>query len=284
MSELQLLPATGASTYRPAEGMPPALFLPDGTDGVVSTELTRGPWAHRVMHGGPICGALGRTVELGLGRQDLVCTRFTVDILSGIPVEPLRCSHEVRKAGKRTALVDGFLEHEGRLVARATSQWLAPGPADQGGPIELPPVPGDRDDPGAHPDMTYPRPGFNADAIDLRVVEGSTEEPGPGRIWIRLAHPLVEGESTTTFQRLTTLCDLGAAVGWEPSDSDAHYINTDVTLQLVRRPQGEWFFFESSVVHGADGVACCRSTISDVGGVLGWIMQSQMQAPPEIRF
>lgn len=236
------------------------------------------------MHGGPITGLLGWAVETELGRSDLVCTRLTVDILSGIPVEELEVTAQVLKAGKRTGLVDATISHGGRMVARASSQWLFGEPGEGARPEGLPPIPGDREDPAAHADMDYPRPGFNADAVDLRVLEGSTEEPGPGRIWVRLDHALMADEETTPFQRIATLSDLGAAVGWESTPSGANFINTDVTLQLVRRPRGEWFLFESGVAHGVDGVACCRTVLSDERGILGWVMQSQVEAPPEISF
>lgn len=272
------------STYVPADDMPPAMFSPTDRPGVVvANELTRGPWAHRVMHGGPICGLLGWVVETTLDRSDLVCTRLTVDILSGIPVEELEVEGEIRKAGGRTALVDGYIRHGGRTVARATSQWLAARPGEPS-PAPAPDIPPVRADPDAHPDFDYPRPGFNADGIDLRIIEGSTEEPGPGRIWIRLDHPLMEGEQATNFQQMATMCDLGAAVGWEESATGATFINTDVTLQLLRRPTSEWVLFESGITMGSDGVACCRTTLSDPYGPLGWVLQSQVEAPPEITF
>jgi acyl-coenzyme A thioesterase PaaI-like protein len=290
MSALSPEPPTGRSTYRPPTELPAALFevtengVGDGGDLVTASELTRGPWAHRVMHGGPICGVLGWAVETALGRSDLVCTRLTVDILSGVEVDELTVTRTVHKAGSRTALVDASLVQGGRVVARASSQWLLGTPSADG-PVEgLPPIPGDRQDPAAHGDFEYPRPGFNADAVDLRVLEGSTEDAGPGRIWMRLDHRLVAGEDPTPFQQVATLSDLGAAVGWEPSPSGASLINTDVTLQLLRVPRGPWFLFESHIDHGDDGIACCRSVISDGLGVLGWVLQSQVEAPAAISF
>ena len=44
------------------------------------------------MHGGPICGLLAWAIENRLGRDDLVCSRLTVEILSGVPVEELETS------------------------------------------------------------------------------------------------------------------------------------------------------------------------------------------------
>jgi len=101
-------------------------------------------------------------------------------------------------------------------------------------------------------------------------------------MWIRLDHPLIEGEETSPLQTIATLSDLGAAVGWIESSDGGSFINTDVTLQLLRRPQGQWFLFDSCSEESSEGLACTRSTISDREGHLGWVLQSQMEAPPEI--
>ncbi len=262
---------------------PAALFLPiEG--GVKPTELTRGPWSHGVMHGGPICGLLAWAIEKRLDRDDLACTRLTVEILSGVPVENLMTSAEVVKNGKQTAVAEASISHEGKMLARATSQWLSQPQQLVVNEEEVPEIPLERADPGSHPDMEYPRPGFNADAVELRILSGSTEEPGPGRIWARLDHLLVAGESPSMFQQIATLSDLGAAVGWEHSDDDQPFINTDVTLQLLRPPQSEWILFESEAQRVSNNLACCRTTLMDPKGPLGWVLQSQMVAPDALQF
>ena len=280
--------------------MPPALFVSEPA-GVRATELTRGPWAHQVMHGGAICGLLGWAVEREQRRTgiDQVCSRLTVEILSGMPVATYEVTATTVKSGKRTALVDAEVRvapstspatgpsSRGRLVARATSQWLTPTipsaePAPDG--RSLPPIPAERADPGANPDIDYPRPGFNADAIDLRFVGGSTEEPGPGRTWLRLDHPLMAGEEPSPLAQVATLADLGAAIGWDYSPTGGAYINTDVTLQLLRVPQGEWLFFDAATIGTAQGLAGTHTEISDRLGLLGWVLQSQVEAPAEIGF
>ena len=269
------MPSLVPNTY------PAALFLPiEG--GVEPTELTRGPWSHGVMHGGPICGLLAWAIEKRLDRDDLAW--LTVEILSGVPVENLMTSAEVVKNGKQTAVAEASISHEGKMLARATSQWLVQPQQLVVNEEEVPEIPLERADPGSHPDMEYPRPGFNADAVELRILSGSTEEPGPGRIWARLDHLLVAGESPSMFQQIATLSDLGAAVGWEHSDDDQPFINTDVTLQLLRPPQSEWILFESEAQRVSNNLACCRTTLMDPKGPLGWVLQSQMVAPDALQF
>ncbi len=261
---------------------PPALFL-TSQEGVEATELTRGPWSHGVMHGGPICGLMSWGIERELAREDLMCSRYTVEILSGVPVDSLGISANVVKDGKRTAVVEASISHQGRVVARATSQWLSRPTEPSANQMPVPAIPLERADPGAHPDMEYPRPGFNADAVELRVVSGSTEESGPGLIWARLDHELIAGESTSKFQQVATLSDLGAAVGWEHADDEQAFINPDVTLQLLRLPISEWILFDSAVERSSPNLACCRTTLADEAGVIGWVLQSQMVAPEEIQ-
>ncbi|WP_420624351.1 thioesterase family protein [Candidatus Poriferisodalis sp.] len=290
--------ATADSRAAAPQGvMPPGLYVQE-PGGVRATELTRGPWALQVMHGGAICGLLGWAVEreqrsLGIAQ---VCSRLTVEILSGMPMASYEVTATTVKAGKRTALIDAEVRAappetgapgDGRLVARATSQWLTPtipsGELVSDGQA-LPPIPAERADPGANPDIDYPRPGFNADAVDLRFVGGSTEEPGPGRTWARLNHPLVAGEETSPLARIATLADLGAAVGWDYSPTGGAYINTDVTLQLLRPPAGEWIFFDAETLGTSQGLAGTHSVIFDQHGLLGWVLQSQVTAPAEIGF
>lgn len=258
------------------------------------------------MHGSGICGLLGWALETELvaavadatkaGRQlgGFVCSRMTVEMLSGVELADLSVTASVVKLGRRTALVEATFGLPGEAaLARATSQWLAPLASDVSGGAttsrtevpSLPPIPPERADPGAHSEISYPRPGFNADAVDLRYVEGSTETPGRGVTWMRLDVPLVAGEATSPFGLAATLSDFGAAVGWDFSPSGGALINTDVTLQLLRPPVGEWLLFESETVlpaGDAAAVSCNRSTVSDHHGTVGWVLQSQLEAPHEI--
>ena len=92
------------------------------------------------------------------------------------------------------------------------------------------------------------------------------------------------GEVTSPLVRVATLADLGAAVGWDFSPSGGAYINTDVTLQLLRVPAGEWFYFDAATVVAPQGLAGTHTAICDRHGLLGWVLQSQVEAPAEIGF
>lgn len=137
-------------------------------------------------------------------------------------------------------------------------------------------------DPGAHPELVYPRPGFNCDAVELRPIRGTTEDEGPGLIWVRLRHPVVAGDPTSPTLAMMALSDFGIAVGWQRSRSGADLINADVTLQLNRPPIGPWVLFASRVHHSPAGYAFCETVLGDDAGLFGRVLQSLLQAPPTL--
>lgn len=303
---------------------PRALFDADG-DVLHPTLLTRGPWAdHGFLHGSAVCGALGWATERMVPEPGLALARFTVEIRSMVPRRALHTTAVVVKAGRRSQVVEAALHHEGKLRARATSQWVAhhspahraparQAPAHEAAVHEAPaheapaahqpaahagglagpgeragPVPGvvarpeQTSNPGAHPDMVYPRPGFNCDAVELRPIRSTTEDEGPGLIWVRLRQPVVDGQETSPTLAMMTLSDFGIAVGWQRSPGGADFINADVTLQINRPPIGPWVLFASRVHASAAGYGFCETVLADDAGLLGRILQSLVEAPPTL--
>ncbi len=270
------------------------LFEADG-DTLHPTLLTRGPWAdHSFLHGSAVCGALGWATERRVPDPGLALARFTVEIRSMVPRHPLRTTAEVVKAGRRSQVVEAALHHDGKVLARATSQWVAHrAVADHtAGLVRLGERPGPRaavmarpdaaSDPGANPDMVYPRPGFNCDAVEVRPIRSTTEDEGPGLIWVRLRQPVVADQSTSPTLAMMTLADFGIAVGWQRSEAGADFINADVTLQLNRPPVGPWVLFASRVHASAAGYGFCESVLADDAGLFGRILQSLVEAPPTL--
>jgi hypothetical protein len=267
-----------------AAGDPSALFRRDGST-LHPTTLTRGPWDHGFLHGGAVCAAVGWALESVRPDPGLLCARMTVEIRSMVPLAPLETAAAVVKGGRRTQVLEATLAHAGRVLVRATSQWVAHDPAASV-PVParsaVPPRPDHPNDPGARIEMNYPRPGFNCDAVELRPIRGNTEDEGPGLVWVRLRHPVVEGEATSPMLALMAMADLGVAVGWERSAAGAAFINPDLTLQVNRPPQGDWVLMASRVHASPVGVGFCETVLSDDAGLFGRVLQSQVEAPPEL--
>jgi len=264
---------------------PGALFRRDGAT-LHPTTLTRGPWDHGFLHGGAVCAAVGWAIEAAQPDPGLMLSRLTVEIRSMVPLAPLRTAAAVLKGGRRTQVIEATLAHDDRLLVRAVSQWvrhdpeaLAAAPARPGAQASRPDQPYD---PGARPEMQYPRPGFNCDAVELRPLRGNTEDEGPGLVWVRLRHPVVAGEPTSPTLALVAMADLGVAVGWERSPRGAAFINPDLTLQMNRPMQGEWVLMAARVHASAGGVGFCETVLSDDAGIFGRVLQSQVEAPEEL--
>lgn len=257
-----------------------ALFERHGTM-LHPTFLTRGPWDHGYLHGGAVCGAVGWALERAQTDDDLVLARMTVEIRSMVSLAPLHTETVVSKPGRRTQVIDAFLHQGDRMVVRATSQWVIHLPHIEPTPDWRPVAsrPPTAAEPGNTPQIDYPRPGFNCDAVELRPLRGTTEDHGPGLIWARLRHPVIAGEPTSKLLGVLTLSDLGVAVGWQPAPSGAGFINTDVTLQLQRHPVTDWILMASRVHAAAHGVGFCETVLSDDAGLFGRVLQTLVETP-----
>ncbi len=242
----------------------PAYYLPEGVpDGGVgrfgSTRLTAGPWTDRAQHGGPPAALLGRAVE-ALTEPGRVVGRFAMDLLGPIPVGPLEVGSRVVRPGRSVALVEATLDdvESGRTVARAQA-WTFPATAD--GPAQdltpLPHVPAE----GHHeePPATWNRVGY-LDSVEWRWIEGAVTRQGPGTVWMRPRVPLVPGEQMTGLQRLLTCVDSASGVSAAVDADTWGFLNTELTVHVLRPPVGEWVCLvaETSLGPGAVGVAASQ--------------------------
>lgn len=269
---------------------PSSLFLRQGST-LHPTTLCRGPWDHGYLHGGAVCAAVGWAMEAAAADDgSMMLARMTVEIRSMVPLVGLDTEAYVVKGGKRTKVIEATLSHSGRQLVRAVSQWVTHDPAalaaaPRAASAASSPVssrPDHAADPGATAEMNYPRPGFNCDAVELRPLRGTTEDEGPGLIWVRLRHPVVAGEPTSPSLALMTMSDLGIAVGWQRSPSGAGFINPDVTLQINRPLRGEWVLMASRVHASAAGVGFAETVLSDDDGLFGRVLQTLVETPAEL--
>ncbi len=262
---------------------------------LIPTDLVRGPWDHGLQHGGAVCGALGWTIHQAIERGDTdrqgdhgdrarsrLC-RLTVEILRPVPVAPLEHRATIVRRGRLSQVVDAELMVDGRLVARATSQWASIRPEEaaiEQGTTDpaVPRRPPTASDPGAS-EIGYPRPGFNCDVFELRCLIGSTEDPGPGTVWARMLGGVVEGHPAEPVDRLATVADLANAVGWDRSPNDAPMINPDLTLQLLRYPNGPWICLEAAGKATASGIGMMETTLWDGDGRFGRVLSTMVESP-----
>lgn len=240
-----------------------AFYLPAG-DGVFrSTPHTVGPWAATDQHGGPPAALLVRALERVLP-VDGWLARISVDLLSAIPVADLTVAASVVRPGRSVQLAVATLAAGGRDVARATAWWHRLGDTAAVASTAAPPPLPDQADP-----VDDRWPGGYLQAMEWRRVKGDFAEPGPAVIWSRMRIPLVEGEQPSSTQRLMASADSGNGVGSALSLEDWIYVNTELTVHLLRPPEGELFCLDSAAAIGPTGGGYAITTLSDTAGEVG---------------
>jgi hypothetical protein len=109
-------------------------------------------------------------------------------------------------------------------------------------------------------------------AMEILFARGRFLEPGPGTVWIRPRVPLVEGEPITPLQRTMLAADGGNGISAPLDWSRFIFINTDLTVHLLRPPEGEWVCLDS--VTNVDGVGITDTALWDEKGRIGRAAQT----------
>lgn len=258
----------------PAEAFYEPLGDHGGAARFASTPATAGPWSPGLQHGGPVSGLVGRAME----RHDPVpgtrLARVTVEIMRPVPVATLEISVRTVRPGRRVALLEAEMTHEGRPVVRATAWRIAAAPAnvDQADHTPAaPPLPPAASALGGWQDAHM---GGYLSAMEWRPAEGAFGEPGPGGTWARARIPLVAGERDSPLVRALTLADSMSGIGSQLDLSKWLIINTDMTVALHRDPAGEWLFMRASINVDPDGSALAEATLADESGSVGRGLQT----------
>ena len=248
--------------------MPDAFFQLDG-ELLVPSELTRGPWDPGAQHAGPPSALVARAIERHEPREGLRVGRITLEILQPVPLAPLSVSVELVRPGRSVELLEASLSGpDGELIrARAWRVQVSDLRLDE----QEPPPAGP--DAGAEGEFfaTGQEVGYHT-AMEYRFVKGDFVVPGPATVWMRPRVPLVAGEETTPLQRAFISADSGngvsAALDWRKTI----FINTDLTVHLLREPVGEWVCLDA-VTH-VDGLGMADSALYDERGRIGRAVQT----------
>ena len=102
--------------------------------------------------------------------------------------------------------------------------------------------------------------------MEWRWVRGHFSEPGPATVWTRMRIPLVEGEEPTPTQRVLATADSGNGAGSALPLGSWLYVNTELTVHLLRPPVGEWVCLDSATEIGPTGGGLAVSRLSDSAG------------------
>ncbi|HRP27627.1 MAG TPA: thioesterase family protein [Burkholderiaceae bacterium] len=246
-------------------------------DTFVASELTRGPWSPDHQHAGPPTALVCRAIERAAAAQGLThLARLTANLLRPVPLGELSVAVDEDYAGRNAAHFSARLSGGGKELARFTAlmqrevETPTP-PGTPGHPLPAAPRrPGDCEPfamPFAGRQITY------ADFVETRTAEGRPWA-GPCSVWFRMRHPLVAGESPSPYQRVAVAADSGNGISAVLDFSRYSFVNCDLTINLLRRPVGDWICLAARTQLGGNGCGLAESALYDEAGLIGRATQS----------
>ncbi|MBN9621593.1 MAG: thioesterase family protein [Actinobacteria bacterium] len=255
-----------------------AFYEPDGGE-YRATELTRGPWDPGAQHAGPPAALLGRELELLPEAEDFQVSRLTFEILRSIPIAPVEVEARIVRPGRRVQMVEAELRIDGEVLMMARGWRLRTAPVDlPAEAVAIPPGPALPSEPGpANFFPTGETVGYHT-AMEIRFVSGAFTEIGPAAAFLRMRHPLVEGEEPRPLERLLIAADVGNGISGAVDFRRFVFVNVDLTVQIERLPEGEWIGVDAITLPRPRGNATAESVLSDERGRLGRAMQSLLVA------
>ena len=239
-------------------------------DRAAPTELTRGPWDPGSQHAGPPSALLARAIELCEPKEDMRVGRVTVEILKPLPIAPMTLTARVVRPGRSVEMVEATLEGAAGELARARGWRLAASEVEAHWEQDEPP-PGHEDAEALEFFPTGETTGWHT-AMEIVFARGRFLEPGPATVWMRPRVALVEGEEITPLQRVMLAADGGNGVSAPLDWGRFIFINTDLTVHLLRPPRSEWVCLDS-VTH-VDGIGMTDTALWDEHGRIGRAAQT----------
>jgi len=203
-------------------------------------------------------------------------SRLTANLLRPAPIRDLAIEVITNYVGRNSGHFSARLKVGDKEVAHVTA--LAQRENDVKLPDDLPghPLPGAPRQPDDSPAAIFPFHGKQvgyADLVDLRIARGVFFK-GPCAIWFRLRHPLLGSEEPSAYQRVAVAADSSNGISAILDFSRYSFLSLDLTINLLRKPIGEWICVEARTILGPKGCGLAESMLYDLHGLIGRATQS----------
>jgi hypothetical protein len=259
------------------ESIPSSAYTALEDDSYRPSSLTRGPWHRDHQHAGPPIALVCRAIEKAALKSGLTqLSRLTANLLRPVPIRDLAIEVITNYVGRNTGHFSARLFADGKEVAHVTA--LAQRENDVRLPDGLPghPLPRAPRGPDDSPAAIFPFRGKEvgyADLVEARIAHGVFFK-GPCAIWFRLLHPLLGTEEPSVYQRVAVAADSGNGISAILDFSRYSFLNLDLTLNLFRKPVGEWICLDARTCLGPNGCGLAESMLYDLHGLIGRATQS----------
>ena len=264
------------TTTTPA-ALPAFAYAHLAQDRYQSTELTRGPWHPDHQHAGPpvalVCGAFEAAAQAhGLTH----IARLTANLIRPVPIGELQVQVTPVYVGRNAGHFSAQLLADGKEVGMFTALAQRENALTLPDKLQGHPLPKAPKTPDASPVVQFPFAGRHvgySDLVETRSAQGHIFG-GPCAIWFRLRHPLQDGHPPSAYQRVAVAADSGNGVSAVLDFERYSFVNSDLTIHLLRPPVGEWICLEARTLLGNSGCGLAESALYDEQGLIGRSLQS----------
>ena len=253
------------------------IFTREG-EAFVPTAHAVGPWDPTQLHGGAPAALVVRALQALAPEMQLA--RCSLEFLGPVPLAPLEVTASVLKPGRRFQLAEAELAVGGRPALLARAVLLRRGeptalPEGAAWPDGLPcegPAGSAASAATGHADLAAQ--GFHVTGMDVRYGGGTRFGGGRSLAWFRLAGPLVAGEETSPAGLAVAAADFGNGVSHVLDFRTHLFVNTDLTVTLLRDPEGPWVLLDARTRLVPEGIGWASSVVYDERGPIGFAQQT----------
>lgn len=259
------------------------IFRADG-ERFVPTEQARGPWDPRALHGGAPAALITRAFEQHEPVEGLRIARLGFELLRPVPLAPLSVEVSTVRPGRRVQELAAELRAGPDLICRASALRVAeiaegvPETSEDAlasGPLP-PPEQAEAVRFALNPDAD--EASFASSAMEMRFLD-DPRRLGPGRVWMRLRHPLLDERQASPLARLAATADFGNGISAALPFDRFLFINADLHVHLHRPPRGEWIGLDARTLLRRGGAGLAESVLHDLDGPVGRAFQTLVVQP-----
>ncbi len=246
--------------------------LPD--DNYQASELTRGPWNPDHQHAGPPSALAAEAIVRVAERHGFThLARVTANLYRPIPIATLKVVVETDYSGRNVGHFRAHMYAGGKEVARFTALAQREIRISPGQEHPLPSAPNSIEQSRA---VRFPSKsaavGY-ADLMETRLANGDFFK-GPCAVWFRLRHPLIAGQEPTAVARVAVAADSANGISAVLDFNRYLFVNNDLSISLIRKPQGEWICVDARSLMGGTGSGLAEAKLFDRDGFIGRSTQS----------
>jgi len=243
----------------------------------ISSELSSGPWG-RMQHGSAPASLIAHVAETMPASQPMRVARMTIDLMRPVPIVPLTIKTEIVRDGRKIRLlrIDLF-DGDIRVVAGSALQIrraptdLPEGIADE--PVTLP-----GPEAGRRAKVKKDENPFLS-LIEISIVKGGFNKPGPCAAWFRAERPIIEGAPISKLMSAAIAADFCNVASAVLDYRHWTFINGDLTISLARDPVDDWILLDAQTWLGPDGAGLAFGRLADRQGYFGHAVQSILIEP-----